>query len=263
MKATPVRWWDADKEGMKDRSQCQRIMNVRFGIELENIVKKYKGINHLAGHVEQCKTIWSSTPKEVLTHIFLHTMDIIMKNRYLEMEMCIETTSWDELVQRFKVTFNFEHKYPLIDAALQVIRTKIFSEEELIEVVPICSVHRASMIFHELLECYNVTKEEQGEEDTRNVQVPETEGKCVVEGIDLESVAYTQPINMRKVNIGTTENTKFAQIGDYWSDENVEKIAYLLCEYQDLFPTTFSKMKGIVGELCEMKIPLKPSAKPM
>jgi hypothetical protein len=31
------------------------------------------------------------------------------------------------------------------------------------------SVNRASMIVHELLECYNVPKEEQDEEDLRNI----------------------------------------------------------------------------------------------
>jgi hypothetical protein len=74
---------------------------------------------------------------------------------------------------------------------------------------------------------------------------------------------YTQPIKMKKVNIGTTENPKFAQIGDYWNDETIEKVADLLWEYQDLFPTTFSEMKGIAGDLGEMKIPLKPRAKPI
>ena len=43
-----------------------------------------------------------------------------------------------------------------------------------------CSAHRASMIVHELLECYNVAKEEQSEADPRNIQVPETEGERVV-----------------------------------------------------------------------------------
>jgi hypothetical protein len=47
------------------------------------------------------------------------------------------------------------------------------------------------------------------------------------------------------------------KIEDYWNDDIVEKIADLLREYQDLFPTTFSKMKVIVGDLGEMKIPLK------
>jgi hypothetical protein len=41
----------------------------------------------------------------------------------------------------------------------------------------------------------------------------------------------------------------------------VEKIVDLLCEYHDLFPSTFLEMKGIDGELGEMKIPLKPGVK--
>jgi hypothetical protein len=45
------------------------------------------------------------------------------------------------------------------------------------EVVPVCNAHRASMTIHELLECYNVSKEEQDEEDTGNVHVPEIEGE--------------------------------------------------------------------------------------
>jgi hypothetical protein len=34
-----------------------------------------------------------------------------------------------------------------------------------------------------------------------------------------------------------------------------------MCEYNDLFPTTFTKMKGIAGELGEMNIPLKVEAR--
>jgi hypothetical protein len=43
----------------------------------------------------------------------------------------------------------------------------------------------------------------------------------------------------------------------------LDKIAYLWSEHHNLFPTTFLEMKGIDGELSEMKIPLKPGAKPM
>ena len=64
------------------------------------------------------------------------------------------------------------------------------------------------------------------------------------------------------MNIGSSENPKFANIRDYWDDETVSKIKDLLHEFQDLFPTNFSEMKGIVGDLGEMKIPLKPDAKP-
>jgi hypothetical protein len=67
----------------------------------------------------------------------------------------------------------------------------------------VCNAHRASMIVHELLECYNVLKEEHDKEDPRNVQVPKTEGEHTIAWIELEFVAYTMQIKTKKVNIGT------------------------------------------------------------
>ena len=69
-------------------------------------------------------------------------------------------------------------------------------------------------------------------------------------------------MKIKKVNIGLLKNPKFTNIGDYWDDEMVSKITNLLHEFQDLFPTILLEMKGIVGDLGEMKIPLKPDAKP-
>jgi len=43
----------------------------------------------------------------------------------------------------------------------------------------------------------------------------------------------------------------------------MEKITNLLWEYQDLFPTKFFDLKGIVGDLGVMKITLKPNVKPV
>jgi hypothetical protein len=54
-----------------------------------------------------------------------------------------------------------------------------------------------------------------------------------------------------------------ASIGDYWDHHIVERITKLLHEYSDLFPTTFSKMKGLVGDLGEVKIPLKLEERPI
>ena len=56
---------------------------------------------------------------------------------------------------------------------------------------------------------------------------------------------------------------KCATIGDYWDEEMVTKVTELLHEYQDLFPTKFSEMKGILGYIGVIKIPLKPDAKPV
>ena len=69
-------------------------------------------------------------------------------------------------------------------------------------------------------------------------------------------------MKVKKINIGSPENPKFTNIGDYWDEETVTKITDLMHGYQDLFPTNFSEMKGIVCNLGEMKIPLQPNAKP-
>ena len=39
---------------------------------------------------------------------------------------------------------------------------------------------------------------------------------------------------------------KYSTIEDYWDKEMVSKVTELLHEYQDLFSTKFSKMKGII-----------------
>ena len=71
------------------------------------------------------------------------------------------------------------------------------------------------------------------------------------------------PIKIKKVNIGTAEQPKMASIGDYWDEQTLESITELLREYSNLFPTTFTEMKGIAEELGEMKIPLRPNVRPI
>jgi hypothetical protein len=83
-----------------------------------------------------------------------------------------------------------------------------------------------------------------------------------VEGPSLNSKAFYALIKVNKFNIATEENPKMVSIGDYWDEQTLERITELLREYNDLFPTTFIEMKGIVGELGEMKIPLKTDARP-
>ena len=78
----------------------------------------------------------------------------------------------------------------------------------------------------------------------------------------ISSDQFLNPLKIKKVNIGSPENPKFTNIGDYWDKEIVTEITNLLHEYQDLFSTYFSEMKGIVNDLGEMKIPLLPDAKP-
>jgi hypothetical protein len=100
---------------------------------------------------------------------------------------------------------------------------------------------RYSVTVQEVLECYNVVGEDQEDEDPRNLQVPETEGEHTVEGPELESVEYAKSLKTHKVNIGTKDNPKFTNIGDYWNEETVEKIVDLLREYQTFSQLHFQK----------------------
>ena len=59
------------------------------------------------------------------------------------------------------------------------------------------------------------------------------------------------------------EKLKLAKIVDYWDDDTVGKVAKLLTEYKDLFPTNFSELKGITGDLGVMRITLKPDTHPV
>jgi hypothetical protein len=142
-----------------------------------------------------------------------------------------------------------------MDTTLKVVRDRIFEEPEF-EIIP-ASQRQASQTVKQLLHCYHVAEAEEPEEDNLcNIQIPEVEGEREVEGPKMDSEYYAAPLNIKKVNIGTADNPKMASIGDYWDHQTVERITKLLCEYNDLFPTTFSEMKGLAGELGEMKIPL-------
>ena len=113
-----------------------------------------------------------------------------------------------------------------------------------------------------MMECYNVIGGPDDDDDLHNINIPKMEGIWDVATLDVLTDPMNQPLKIRKVNIGMKENPKFANVGDYWDEETMEKIKDLLHEFQDLFPTKFSEMKGILGDLGEMKMPLHPNVKP-
>jgi hypothetical protein len=103
--------------------------------------------------------------------------------------------------------------------------------------------------------CYNINVDEDG--DPRKVNIAEIEGQRDVEGLGVELPFIGQRIKINKVNIRTEQTPKFANVGDYWDAATIDKITELLHEYQDLFPTKFTDMKGIKGPMGEMRIHLK------
>jgi hypothetical protein len=109
--------------------------------------------------------------------------------------------------------------------------------------------------------CYNINVDE--DNDPRKVKIAETKGQRDIEGPRVEIPFIGQLIKIKKVNIGTKQTPKLANVGDYWDASTIDKITELLHEYRDLFPTKFTDMKGIKGPMGEMKIPLKPDARPV
>ena len=99
------------------------------------------------------------------------------------------------------------------------------------------------------------------DDEILNINIPETEGSRDIAASDVPIDPMSEPLKIRKVNIGIEENPKFASVGDYWIEETMAKIIDLLHEFQDLFLTKFSEMKQILGDLGEMKIPLKLDVK--
>jgi hypothetical protein len=67
----------------------------------------------------------------------------------------------------------------------------------------------------ELFSCYHVQEEVPDEDNPRDIQIEEVEGEREVEGPPLESKVIFASIKVNKVNIGTVDNPKMANIGDY------------------------------------------------
>jgi hypothetical protein len=163
------------------------------------------------------------------------------------------------MLWNFVTTFLFESEFPSVDQALNIVRQKVFKESSSLPLEQ--EEDEWTTPFHKLQGCYNINVDE--DDDPRKVNIVETEGHRDVEGPVLEFPFIGKSIKIKKFNIGTEETLKLANVEDYWDASTIDKITELLHEYQDLFLTKFIDMKGIKGPMGEMRIPLKPDAKPV
>lgn len=216
---------------------------------------KYDGQTDPMIHIEACVKAWQHRNVDEWVHLFVHTLDTIPKNWYTEIELRRGTENWSLMIDGFKINFGFESEYPKVDTTLEMIRVKVFDD------CPPQIVNQLDWAaqMENVMECYNLAVDE--EEDAHNVNIPKSERSRDVQGPMLEIPEITKKVKIKKVNIGTEADPKFASIGDYWDDETIGHIADLLQEYQDLFPTKFIEMKGILGDQGLMRISLKENAK--
>jgi hypothetical protein len=92
-------------------------------------MQRYDGQGTLAENLDKCNTQWRMTPLEEWPHNFIHTLELIPENGYVDHELCRGTAKWTILQQNFIVTFSFENENPNIDSTLKHIRGVIFVYE--------------------------------------------------------------------------------------------------------------------------------------
>jgi hypothetical protein len=79
--------------------------------------------------------LWKMMPLEEWSHHFIHTLEGIPANWYMDQEMRKGTKTWVTLQQNFTITFSFDHENPNIDMTLKWIRNVIFVEEPEVETI--------------------------------------------------------------------------------------------------------------------------------
>jgi hypothetical protein len=87
LKVTPARWWVAHKDGIRGLAAMQKVITGQVWNRNEYTMQKYTGLSCPIEHVTQCIVTWRSVPKKEWTHLFVHTLDTIPKNWYLELEV--------------------------------------------------------------------------------------------------------------------------------------------------------------------------------
>ena len=82
-----------------------------------------------------------------------------------------------------------------------------------------------------MMTCYNLSGELADADELWNVNILESEGSHDVAALEIPTDSMSHPLKIRKVNIRSKENPKFANIGDYWDEETMAKIMDLLHEF--------------------------------
>jgi len=85
LRVTPARWWTVHKVSINKWGQCKRLMTVNFGTIAENIIEHYNGLTDPREHILTYGYIWNEVPRDVWTQMFVHTLDTIPRNWYIQL----------------------------------------------------------------------------------------------------------------------------------------------------------------------------------
>jgi hypothetical protein len=122
--------------------------------------------------MRDCEEAWSHIPQEKWVHKFINTLDTMLINWYLKVELRLTTADWQGMTQNFVATFLFEIQHPLVNKALQVVQQKVFEEAPSLPVEQ--EEDEWTTPLQKLQRCYNINADE--DDDPRKVNIAETEG---------------------------------------------------------------------------------------
>ena len=135
----------------------------------------------------------------------------MLRSWYISADLYIEITTWEEL------TVCFAHTFYLVDTNLDVHNMLQLIRDVVLNIVPTVYPMNPHAHCHmqSMMECYNVSSGPKDNDELWNINIPETEGSMYVASPDIMTNPMNQPLNIRKVNIGTEENPKFVSVEDY------------------------------------------------
>ena len=120
--------------------------------------------------------------------MFIHTLDIIPQNWYIQLELRQDTISWVYLTTKFVTTFSTYDENAMVNTALQLIKEKVLEGvEESKDLLP-----DWVMFAKQVVECYKLEESRLEEDEPREVHILEAVGERVVEGLYIIS-DYSKP----------------------------------------------------------------------
>ena len=157
------------------------MMRLWFGHPKVWLTKKYDGRNDPCDHLAKWTKVYGAEAQPEWVKLFFQTLDVILMNWQLEIELCHGIEEWDILQQGFLMKFRFEDGFECIDEALQEVKAMVF--RILQDPLDLIQPDWTTQLRH-TLECYNMTVEEE-DEDPRKINIPETEGHFEFEGTQI------------------------------------------------------------------------------
>jgi len=101
-------------------------MWISFSSTDTKVEVKYDGKVDARENIQCSTSVWKEIMEREWLHGFIHTLETIPMNWYLETKLRHGSVNWTDSVDGFILTFIFEYDCSCLDLDLQVIKAKIF-----------------------------------------------------------------------------------------------------------------------------------------